>query len=64
MMPEFIFLVFISPSQCYLVLDICNATQQEMEINYAKTKQILVEKTETCRIPVPLTRCPASKNKG
>ncbi len=49
-----------SPSQFYLVLDVCNVTQHEMEIHYAKTKQILVEKGETCRIPVPLDRCPLS----
>lgn len=45
------------PSQFYLVLDVCNVTQHEMEIHYAKTKQILVEKGDTCRIPVPLDRC-------
>ncbi|CAG7822209.1 unnamed protein product [Allacma fusca] len=46
-----------SPSQFYLVLDLWNATQHEMEVHYAKTKQILVEKSESCRIPVPLDRC-------
>lgn len=42
------------------MLDLWNATQQEMEVHYAKTKQILVEKAESCRIPVPLERCPSN----
>lgn len=45
------------PCQFYLVLDICNATQHEMELHYAGSKQILVEKLETCRIPIPLDKC-------
>jgi len=28
-----------------------------MELQYAGTKQILVEKLETCRIPIPLDKC-------
>ncbi len=53
----FIVIIYSRPSQFYLVLDVCNATQHEMELQYAKSKQILVEKSETCRIPVPLDKC-------
>ncbi|ODN02451.1 Trafficking protein particle complex subunit 9 [Orchesella cincta] len=54
-----------SPAQFYLVLDLWNATDNEMEVQYAKNKQILVEKAESCRIPVPVDRCPmANVDKG
>lgn len=43
------------------MLDLWNATDNEMEVHYAKNKQILVEKAESCRIPVPLDRCPMTK---
>lgn len=32
-----------------------------MELNYAPTKYMLVEAHESCRIPVPVERCPLSK---
>lgn len=35
-----------------------NATNQEMELHYATNKEILIEAKETCRIPVPIERCP------
>lgn len=35
-----------------------NATNQEMELHYALNKEILIEAKETCRIPVPIERCP------
>ncbi|XP_041981752.1 protein brunelleschi [Aricia agestis] len=46
------------PSQFYLVLDITNLTTEEMDFHYTPTKHILIESKESCRIPVPLDRCP------
>lgn len=50
-----------TPSHCYLVLDILNATPHEMELQYSSTKHIAIEALDTCRIPVPVERCPLSK---
>lgn len=50
-----------SPNMCYLVLDILNATDHEMEVQYTVNKRILIEARDTCRIPVPVERCPLSK---
>ncbi|XP_063537135.1 protein brunelleschi [Cydia strobilella] len=46
------------PSQLYLVLDVSNLTSEEMEFHYAPHKHILIESRESCRVPVPLPRCP------
>ncbi|XP_023236924.1 trafficking protein particle complex subunit 9-like isoform X1 [Centruroides sculpturatus] len=46
------------PSQCYLVLDILNASNYEMELQYSTNKKILIEAKDTCRIPVAVERCP------
>ncbi|XP_054156473.1 protein brunelleschi-like [Oppia nitens] len=46
------------PTNCFLVLDALNVTTQEMELHYTATKEILIEANETCRIPVPIERCP------
>ncbi|XP_049875620.1 protein brunelleschi [Pectinophora gossypiella] len=46
------------PSQLYLVLDVTNLTTEEMELEYASGKHILIEGKESCRVPVPLERCP------
>lgn len=50
-----------TPSHCYLVLDILNATQHEMELQYSSCKHIAIEAQDTCRIPVPVERCPLVK---
>ncbi|GBP40013.1 Protein brunelleschi [Eumeta japonica] len=50
------------PTQLYLVLDVTNLTSQEMDLNYAPGKQISIESNESCRIPVPLDRCPFNTN--
>lgn len=50
-----------TPSHCYLVLDILNATPHEMELQYSSSKHIAIEALDTCRIPVPVERCPLSK---
>ncbi|XP_069696670.1 protein brunelleschi isoform X2 [Periplaneta americana] len=48
-------------SQFYLVLDIANITSHELELQYTPSKCILIEGNESCRIPVPVNRCPLSK---
>ena len=50
-----------TPSHCYLVLDILNAAPHEMELHYSSTKHIAIEALDSCRIPVPVERCPLSK---
>lgn len=46
------------PSQFYLVLDVSNLTQQEVSLSYPNDKTILIEPTESCRVPIPVERCP------
>ncbi|XP_022123809.2 protein brunelleschi [Pieris rapae] len=46
------------PSQLYLVLDVTNLTSEEMDLQYTDNKHILIEGKESCRVPVPLDRCP------
>ncbi|XP_019758091.2 protein brunelleschi [Dendroctonus ponderosae] len=48
-------------SQFYLVLDVANLTTQEMELEYTKSKHMLIEGQESCRVPIPVNRCPLSK---
>ncbi|CAG9766365.1 unnamed protein product [Ceutorhynchus assimilis] len=48
-------------TQFYLVLDIANLTTQEMELEYTASKHMLIEGQESCRVPVPVDRCPLSK---
>ncbi|KZC10481.1 Protein brunelleschi [Dufourea novaeangliae] len=50
-----------TPSQFYLVLDLTNMTNHEMELHYTQTKCIYMEGKESCRIPVPVDRCPLNK---
>lgn len=38
-----------------------NLTAQEMELQYTSGKTMLVEGHESCRVPVPVKRCPLSK---
>lgn len=47
-----------TPSSCYLVLDVLNATDHELELEYTEGKRLLMEGAETCRVPVPVERCP------
>lgn len=47
-----------SPSEFYLVLDVANLTQQEVSLSYPNDKTILIEPKESCRVPVPVARCP------
>ncbi|XP_074600662.1 trafficking protein particle complex subunit brun [Brevipalpus obovatus] len=52
------------PSHCYLVFDILNSTDNEVELKYHENKSILIEPRETCRIPVPAERCPLMVQEG
>lgn len=53
---------FCSPNRCFLVLDVLNATSDEMELIYFTNKSMLIESKETCRIPVPIERCLLTKD--
>lgn len=44
-------------TRCYLVVDVLNATSEEMELNYSANKSILIESKETCRVPIEIERC-------
>lgn len=46
------------PSQFYLVLDVANLTQQDVSLSYPNDKTILIEPKESCRVPIPVERCP------
>lgn len=46
------------PHQCYVVLDLLNCAAHEMDLHYTPTKHILVEAGDSCRVPVPVDRCP------
>lgn len=48
-------------NQFYLVLDVANLTTQEMELKYTQTKTMLIEGQESCRVPIPVNRCPLTK---
>ncbi|KAL6263112.1 hypothetical protein P5V15_005912 [Pogonomyrmex californicus] len=50
-----------TPLQFYLVLDVTNVTNHEMELHYTQNKCIYMEGKESCRIPVPVDRCPLNK---
>lgn len=43
------------------MLDVANLTNQEMELQYTPTKTMLIEGQESCRVPIPVERCPLSK---
>lgn len=44
-------------SHCYLVLDVLNGTDHEMELSYPEQRHMLMEPHESCRIPVTVRRC-------
>ncbi|XP_011499919.1 PREDICTED: protein brunelleschi isoform X2 [Ceratosolen solmsi marchali] len=50
-----------TPTQFYLVLDVINMTNHEMELHYTQNKCIYMEGRESCRIPIPVDRCPFNK---
>lgn len=54
-------LIIFRPLQFYLVLDVTNMTNHEMELHYTQNKCIYMEGKEPCRIPVPVDRCPLNK---
>ncbi|CAN8000592.1 unnamed protein product [Ixodes hexagonus] len=44
-------------SECYLVLDVSNGTEHEMELWYPHERRMLMEAHDSCRIPVTVQRC-------
>ena len=42
------------PDRSYLVLDVLNASNEEMELKYPNNKTMLIESKETCRIPIEI----------
>ncbi|KAK9505487.1 hypothetical protein O3M35_009531 [Rhynocoris fuscipes] len=48
-------------SHFYMVLDVMNMTNQEVEVKYTESKSILIEEGESCRVPIPVERCPLTK---
>lgn len=57
------FILNCRSSQFYLVLDVTNLTAQEMLLNYTLNKNIVIEARESCRVPVPVDRCPLFSQK-
>lgn len=53
-----VFCSYHRSNQFYLVLDVTNLTAQEMMLNYTLNKNIVIEARESCRVPVPVERCP------
>jgi len=47
---------------CFLVLDLVNRTQNEVELTYSARKQLLIEPGDTCRVPVPVEKCSFSES--
>lgn len=43
------------------MLDIANMSNQELELKYGANKSLLMEENESCRIPIPVERCPLEK---
>ena len=40
----------------YLVLDIANVSDYELDLRYAPTKVLTIEQGDVCRIPLPVTK--------
>jgi len=47
---------------CFLVLDLVNKTNMEMELTYTEKKTLLIEAGDMCRVPVPVTKCSFSES--
>ena len=45
-----------SSDKNFLVLDITNYSQNEMELMYADSKTLMIEPSDVCRIPLPIDR--------
>lgn len=43
------------------MLDVCNLTAQEMTLQYTPAKCIIIEALESCRVPVPVDKCPLER---
>ena len=47
---------------CFLVLDLVNKTNIELELQYTEKKTLLIEAGDMCRVPVPVTKCSFSES--
>ena len=47
---------------CFLVLDLVNKTNIELELQYTERKTLLIEAGDMCRVPVPVTKCSFSES--
>ena len=47
---------------CFLVLDLVNKTNMEMELTYTERKTLLIEAGDMCRVPVPVNKCSFSES--
>ena len=45
-----------SSDKNFLVLDIINCSQNEMDLVYAESKKLVIEPSDVCRIPLPIDR--------
>ena len=45
-----------SSDKNFLVLDITNCSQNEMDLMYADSKKLVIETCDVCRIPLPIDR--------
>ena len=45
-----------SSDKNFLVLDITNCSQNEMDLMYADSKKLVIEPCDVCRIPLPIDR--------
>ena len=45
-----------SSDKNFLVLDITNCSQNEMDLIYAESKTLVIEPSDVCRIPLPIDR--------
>ena len=45
-----------SSDKNFLVLDITNCSQNEMDLTYADSKNLVIEPSDVCRIPLPIDR--------
>ena len=48
----------------YLVLDIANMSEHEMDLRYCSTKSLTIEQGDVCRIPIPVTKFDVGTSAG
>ena len=48
----------------YLVLDIANMSEHELDLKYCTTKSLTIEQGDVCRIPIPVTKFDVGTSTG